>query len=335
MSRCEPFRSALGPTIASYLALKQALGRQYRIETRVLTDLDRFLMTQCADTLTATDFASWALTLVHLTPTVRRSRMRIVRNLCLYRQRTDRNCFVPDPTSFPTPSAPRRPFIFSEEQIRALLREASILGSSVGSPLRSEVYRLAIVLLYTAGLRRGELIRLVIGDYDPVQGTLLVRVSKFHKSRVVALSQDATREVDHYLLARRQLPHAHDAPLLVNRHGAQPSFTGAGLADGLRRLFRAAGVRTATGGLPRVHDLRHTYAVHVLLHWYRTGADVQSRLPMLATAMGHVSVASTAYYLNWLEPVAEAASERFCRHVQSIFAPARVSGTRTSGVDHE
>ena len=328
MSARGTFRSALGPTIASYLALKQALGRQYRNETAVLTDLDRFLLAQRADTLTATDFASWALTLVRLTPTVRRSRMRIVRNLCLYRQRTDPHCFVPDPTSFPAPSAPRRPFIFSQEQIVALLREASMLRASVGSPLRPEVYRLAIVLLYTAGLRRGELIRLVIGDYDPAQRTLLVRVSKFHKSRVVALSQDASREVDHFLVARRQLPHAHDAPLLVNCQGEQEAFSGAGMAAGLRDLFRAAGVRTAAGGLPRVHDLRLTHAVHVLLCWYRAGVDVQSRLPMLATAMGHVSVASTAYYLSWLEPVAEAASERFCRHVQSIFAPA-------SGVDHE
>ena len=203
-----------------------------------------------------------------------------------------------------------------------------MLHCSVGSPLRTEIYRLAIVLLYTAGLRRGELIRLVIGDYDPVQRTLLVRVSKFHKSRVVALSQDAAREMDHYLVARRQLPHALDAPLLVNCQGQREAFTGEGLAAGLRRLFRAAGVQTETGDLPRVHDLRHTHAVHVLERWYRAGVDVQSRLPMLATAMGHVSVASTAYYLSWLEPVAEAASERFCRHVQSIFAPA-------SGVDHE
>ena len=184
------------------------------------------------------------------------------------------------------------------------------------------------MLLYTAGLRRGELTRLVNGDYDPAQRTLLVRASKFHKSRVVALSQDAAREVDRYLVARCRLPHAPDAPLLVNGHGARQAYTGAGLAQGLCCLFRAAGVRTAAGDLPRVHDLRHTYAVHVLLRWYRAGIDVQSQLPMLATAMGHVSVASTAYYLSWLEPVAEAASERFCRHVQSIFAPA-------SGVDHE
>ena len=254
--------------------------------------------------------------------------MRIVRNLCLYLQRTERHCFVPEVSGFPAPSAPRRPFIFSKEHIAALMRAAAKLSATVASPLCAEVYRTAIVLLYTAGLRRGELIRLMISDYSPTQRTLLVRASKFHKSRVVALSPDATREVDRYLAARRQLPLAVDGPLLVNSLGQQQAYTGAGLAQGLRRLFRTAEVRTAAGELPRVHDLRHTYAVHVLLRWYHAGIDVQSQLPTLATAMGHVSVVSTAYYLSWLEPVAEAANERFLRHVQSIFGP-------TGGADHE
>ena len=328
MSVCPTFHSALGPTIAAYVELKQALGREFRKEIAILADLDGFLIAQRAQTLTATGFAAWTLTLAHLAPRVRRERMRIVRNLCLYQQRTDRHCFVPDTSGFPAPGAPRQPFIFSPQQIAALLRAAATLSSTVASPLRAEVYRLAIVLLYTTGLRRGELVRLAIDDYSPTPRTLLVRASKFHRSRVVPLSPDGAREVDRYLVARRQLPHAPDTPLLVNLRGERHAYTGAGIARGLRSLFRAAGVRTATGDLPRVHDLRHTYAVHVLLRWYRAGINVQSQLPALATAMGHVSVVATAYYLNWLEPVAEAANERFLRHVQSIFGP-------TGGADHE
>ena len=189
MNGCSTLPSALQPSIAAYLQLKQALGREYRNETVVLADLDRFLVAQRAPTLTATSFAAWTLTLTHLTPTVRRARMRIVRNLCLYLQRTDRHCFVPEVRGFPAPSAPRRPFIFSKEHIAALMRAAAKLPATVASPLCAEVYRTAIVLLYTAGLRRGELIRLMISDYSPTQRTLLVRASKFHKSRVVALSR--------------------------------------------------------------------------------------------------------------------------------------------------
>lgn len=321
MSSSRPLESTLGPTITSYLVLKKALGRRYVAETAVLADLDRFLVAQRpgADALTPSSFTAWSLTLAHLTPTVRRNRMRIVRNLCLYWRRSDSSCFVPDPSAFPSPHAPQRPFIFSEEQIIRLLREAAKLRPASTSPIRAAVYRLAVVLLYTAGLRRGELVRLTLSDYDPAERTLLVRASKFHKSRLVALSTDAAHEVEVYLQARRHLPHDVDAPFLVSRSGGLRAYTGAGLAQGLRQLFRSAGVRTAQGRPPRVHDMRHTHAVHALLRWYRAGVDVQAKLPALATAMGHVSVASTAYYLAFLDPIAEAASERFAQHSRHIF----------------
>jgi integrase len=182
------------------------------------------------------------------------------------------------------------------------------------------MYRLAVVLLYTTGLRRGELVRLVLSDYDPHERTLLVRESKFHKSRLVALSPSASREMERYLAVRRRLTHDASAPLLVCRARGLRARSGSGLGQGLRRLFRRAGIRTLSGSLPRVHDLRHTYAVHVLLRWYRAGADVQAKLPALAASMGHVSVVSTAYYLALLEPVMQAASARFERHFDSLFA---------------
>ena len=183
------------------------------------------------------------------------------------------------------------------------------------------MYRLAVVLLYTAGLRRGELVRLIISDYGPVERTLLVRASKFHKSRLVALSDDAICEVEHYLQARRRYPHDGDAPLLICPHGAYAARSGAGLGGGLRRLFRRAGVVTAAGRPPRVHDLRHTHAVHVLLGWYKAGFDVRAKLPALAASMGHVSVASTAYYLSLIDSIAQAASARFAAHCEGLLTP--------------
>jgi integrase/recombinase XerD len=316
MSASRSFSSPLAPRITSYLALKQALGRRFANESDVLAHLDRFLVARApgASELTPEIFASWCLTLAHLTPTVRRDRMRIVRNLCLYLRRTDPGCFVPDPSGFPAPHVPRRPHIFSEEQIVRLLHAAADLRPRSTSPLCPEVFRLSVVLLYTVGLRRGELVRLVLSDYDPAERTLLIRASKFHKSRLVALSRDAGREIELYLQARRRLPHDADSPLLVSRFQGLRGRSGPGLGHALRRLFRRADVRTASGSLPRVHDLRHTHAVHVLLRWYRAGIDVQAKLPALATSMGHVSIASTAYYLSFLEPVAEAASERFAKH---------------------
>jgi integrase/recombinase XerD len=112
--------------------------------------------------------------------------------------------FVPDPTGFPKPHAAIRPYIFTTADIARLLQAAGRLDATPLSPLRRETFRLAIVLLYTSGLRRGELVRLTVGDYDLREQTLLVRESTFHKSRLLPVSHDAQRELETYLLARRQ-----------------------------------------------------------------------------------------------------------------------------------
>jgi integrase/recombinase XerD len=322
------FASSLGPVITRYLALKRALGREYRREGDIFAALDRFLADRQAD-LTAATFATWCPTFARLAPQVRRGWMRVVRNLCLYRQRGEPTCFVPDPSTFPRPGPRLRPYLFTREDIVRLLRAADTLRPASTSPLHRANFRLAIVLLHTAGLRRGELVRLTVGDYDPVATTLAIRASKFHKSRLVPLSDDAARELEAFLGARRRLPHAAAAPLLCNARGADARpYTGAGLAQGLRRLFHRAAVRTASGGLPRVHDLRHSFAHAALLRWYRAGVDVQSRLPALAIYIGHVSIASTQYYLSLFEPFAAAASDRFARHAAPFLEAPPAGGDR-------
>ena len=328
MSARAPFRSFLRSVIIAWLALREALGRGTRTETYALADLDRFLVQQGAVSLTAASFDAWTVTLARLAPVTRRNYMRIARNLCLYRRRTRPDCFVPDPDSFPAPSPPQPPFIFSEEQIRALLQAAGQLAATTLSPLQPQVYRLTVTLAYTAGLRRRELVRLTIGCFDPALRTLRIEASKFHKSRLVALSDDAAREMQRYLDARRRLPHHAEAPLPANCQGGCPAYSGDGLADGFGRLCRAAGIRDAAGRAPRLHDLRHTHAVHTLLRWYRDGSDPQAKLPILAAAMGHVSVVSTAYYLPFLEPLAQAASRRFARHVRRVLGTPRPGGDR-------
>ena len=328
MSASSPFRSFLEPAISAWLALREALGRGTRTETCVLADLDRFLAAREAASLSAEGFDAWALTLGRLAPVTRRNYMRIVRNLCLYRRRTSPHCFVPAPDLFPACSPPQPPFIFSEDQILSLLEAAGQLSATTLSPLQPQVYRLTVTLAYTAGLRRRELVRLTIGCFDPALRTLRIEKSKFHKSRLIALSDDAAREMQHYLAARRQLPHPAEAPLLANRQGDCQAYSGDGLADGFQRLCRAAGIRDAAGRAPRLHDLRHTHAVHALLRWYRDDSDPQAKLPILAAAMGHVSVVSTAYYLPFLEPLAQAASRRFARHARRVLGGPGPGGDR-------
>ncbi len=324
MSPPVSFTSAIGPVIARYVALKQALGRRYDAQRHILAQFDRFLASLAAPDLTAATFSAWCSSMEHLKASTCRMRMQIVHQFCLYRRRSEPSCFVPDPSQFPRQQPRPRPHIFSEDEIARLLRAADALRQYGFSPLYRQVARIALVLLYTSGLRRGEMVRLTLGDYDPVEHVLLVRDSKFHKSRVVPLSPDAVREIERYLEDRRRpgLPDGADAPLLVYRRRSLSAYSGDGLRVLMQRLFRAAGVRTAAGRLPRVHDLRFTFAFHVLLRWYRTGADVQTRLPALVTYMGHVSILSTQYYLPILDAVAQEANEKFDRYCARFLAAA-------------
>ena len=324
------FRSVLSVTIGSYLTLKRALGRQYAAEEWVLAHLDRFLAARHAD-LVAETFAAWCLTLQHLATGTRRGRMRIVRNLCLYRRRSEPGCFLPDARLFPSVHQAIRPHIFTDSQVVRLLAAACTLARSPNSPLRPENMRLAIVLLYTTGLRRGELTRLTVGDYDLPQRTLAIRQSKFHKSRLVPVSADTAREVESLIemRGRRRLPAGADSPLLWNRSPRTGGYSGGAISGAMQALFRRAGVRTATGQLPRTHDFRHGFAVTALLRWYRAGLDVQAKLPFLAAYMGHVSIVSTAYYLQFVEPLASAASARFADHCGALITgPIGAGGAR-------
>ena len=260
------FSSVLSATIGSYLTLKRALGRQYAVEEWVLAHLDRFLAARRVD-LVAETFAAWCLTLQHLATGTRRGRMRVVRNLCLYRRRSEPGCFVPDERLFPSVHQAIRPHIFPDSQIVQLLAAARTLTRTANSPLCPENMRLAIVLLSTTGLRRGELTRLTVGDYDLPQRTLAIRKSKFYKSRLVPVSADTAREVEHLIgvRRRRRLPTGADSPLLWHRSPhTGGGYSGGGLGGALRALFRRAGVRTATGRLPRTHDFRHYSGIRII-----------------------------------------------------------------------
>jgi integrase/recombinase XerD len=161
---------------------ERSLGREYDGVRRVLAHLDHFLATR-RDDLTTDTFASWCLTLQHLASGTRRHRMQVVRNLCHYKRRRMPTAFIPDERLFPPDHQVVRPRLFTEAEVLRLLDLAKALRAAPTSPLRRENLHLAIVILYTTGLRLGELVRLTPSDYEPRRQTLFIRESKFHKSR--------------------------------------------------------------------------------------------------------------------------------------------------------
>ena len=139
-------------------------------------------------------------------------------------------------------------------------------------------------------------------------------------------SPDARAELHHYLHQRLTPPFdaRPTSPLLCNcARGRLRPYTGTGLRQAIHALFDAAGVCDVGGRRPRIHDLRHSFALQVLLRWYREGVDVQSRLPHLALYMGHVSIVSTAYYLRWVPSLAILASDLFERRFGHLLQGGR------------
>ena len=299
--------------IAIWLRHQRSLGRSYDGTEWILKHLRAFLATTNNADLDQAGFDLWCNSFCKLSATTRRGRQLIVRKFCRYRQRTEPDCFVPDPLHFARMLPYRRPVILDPEQVARLLVAADTLMPTSNSPLLPAVMRMAVILLYTAGLRRGELVRLTLDDVDAKTGLLRIKSSKFHKSRLVPLSLDASDAVRVYLRQRLaiQFDSTACAPLLCCGACGHHGYTGAGLGQAVNRLFVAVDVKDSEGRRPRVHDIRHSFAVQALIRWYREGADVQSNLPRLAMFMGHVSIVSTAHYLHFVPIMRELASERF------------------------
>ena len=305
-------------TVAAFLSSRQAIGRDYRNERWILRNLRTCLEGVGAADLDAALFDRWRAQFQHLGSSSRFAREHTVNKLCRYRRRSDPDCFLPDQESLARQKPHPLATIIEPAQVAHLLDCASQLPPGSRSPVRAQVMRLAVVLLYTAGLRRGELVRLTLGDVDAQAGVLRIRESKFHKSRWVPLSTSAQDELQDYLVARRQagLDERPAAPLLCT--AGTRAYTGDGFFNGFKLLLRGAGIRGSTGRCPRVQDFRHSFAVAALLRWYEADADVQSNLPKLALYMGHVNIVSTAYYLRWMPAVISQASARFARSCAGV-----------------
>ena len=326
------FLSRLAPVFSRYVDLKRALGRRFDLPSRTLQSLDRFLHNQSAKypDLNAAAFQAWCHTNEHVSSGVRRVRMLEVCSFCLYRRRTEPQCFVPDPSSFPAYHQRLKPYIFSEAEVAKLLRAASGLKRDASSPVRPETIRLAIALLFTTGIRRGELLALKLGDYNRRESTLHIRETKFYKSRLLPLNDSIADEMDHCLRARthRKLPVSSDTALIWNAAWGGGAYSGTCLRLCLRPLLQKCGIVNSKGKLPRIHDFRHSFAVNALLRWYRAGVDVEVKLPLLATYLGHGSAVSTHYYLHFIEPLRTAASERFANHYGELVSPLPQSPRR-------
>jgi integrase/recombinase XerD len=201
---------------------------------------------------------------------------------------------VPPAGTIRHPHGWRRPFIYSDNDVLAMIEQARLV---IPQPLRSATYQTLIGLLATTGLRVGEALRLDRGDLDRLEGVLRIRVSKFGKSRLVPLQASTVEALERYDHTRQQLlPDPSTESLFVSLRGTRVIYETVWPAH--RKLCEHARVGADSIVTPRIHDHRHSFAVKTLLGWYQDGVDVPSRVAWLSTYLGHREPRYTYHYLS-------------------------------------
>lgn len=309
------WHSALGPMLREHIEMMQHLGYRFQAQEARLRQFDRFL--QGRPDLRGRDldalvqaFRGDEPTAGHLWECERLAsdlsyawsraepgvlRRRLDRQL---RRGLDRNR--------------RRPHVYSAEEIERLLVAALTLPAP-RSPLLPATTFTMIALAYSAGLRIGELVRLTLEDVKLEEGVLIIRDTKFFKSRRVPLHPTAMSALRRYLALRgssgaEMTPNAS----LFWQEARFAGYSRARACDLLLTALRRAGLKPTTGKRgPRIHDLRHTFVVHRMLAWYREGVSPEPYLPHLATYLGHRSIHSTLIYITVTRELLGQAAERF------------------------
>lgn len=299
--------SALELALADYLRLRRSLGHDLAEAGWLLPHFVAYLDERNAPTVTVELALDWA----QRSPTGRLStvgprRLTAARGFARFLTGRDPDTQVPPLGLMPSRQRWRPPFIYSAEDLDAILSQTA---SSIVSPQRAATYTTLVALLSASGLRVGEAIKLDRSDVNWAGGVLLIRESKFGKSRLVPLHESSMTALADYAAGRdRHLPRPADGSFFVSLRGKRLLYAVVGQT--FRRLVDAAGVGASSPWPPRLHDLRHTFAVRTLLGWYRQGGNVQAKIPALSTYLGHRTPSSTYWYLSAAPELLALAADR-------------------------
>ena len=295
------FKSSLAPLMEQFVREKRAVGYKYEVGAVALMRLDRFLADQTPDDggLSRSTVQKWLVKDPREHPRVQQTRFTAAREFAEFLCRHGHRAYVPDGSMRAKGGTSYQARIFTHAEVRQLLQEVDRMAPSAQSPLRHLVMPEVFRLLYGCGFRLGEVLNLRIDDVDLNQGVLTVREGKFRKDRLVPPAPPLVERLRSYDAAVSVVIGARRGDALFF-----PSFrTGRCHPNSVYMTFRQAlfSCGIPHGGKregPRVHDLRHTFAVHAMLRWYREGADIDAKLPVLATYLGHQSLLGTERYLH-------------------------------------
>jgi integrase len=282
--------------------MRRALGFPLHRQGKALLDFVTFAEQKRAKYITASLALEWAQKPATAQPATWAGRLGNVRGFARYMSAIDPRTEVPPSNLLPHSPKRARPYIYTEEEIQSLMTAALALPIChcwpAASLLKNQTYYCLIGLLAVTGMRISEAIGLKMKNVDLIEGVLRIDAAKLGKSRLVPLHASTLKVLSRYKSHRDQfLQGDHAEYFFIN-------MVGKALDPGtVRRTFymlsRQSGLRgqRAKQG-PRIHDLRHRFAVQTMLHWYRNGDDVERLLPVLSTYLGHVHVNDTYWYLT-------------------------------------
>lgn len=288
--------NAIAVAVEEYLRVRRMLGFKLHVAGRLLPQFVEFLARRKARFITTTLALQWATSPRECHPGYWARRLTIVRCFARFHRGTDARTEVPPAGLLPQRYRRKARNLPSDEDVLNLLRAAKRVRSPKG--LWASTHTTLLGLLAATGIRVGETVALDREDVDLRAGVITIRNAKFRKSRIVPIHPSTVKALKSYARLRDTvIPHPMGSSFFVSERGAR--LTAKFVSKKYLALARQAGLRPVHGRAgPRLHDLRHRFAIRTMLAWYRTGVDVEQRLPTLSTYLGHSNSADTYWYIS-------------------------------------
>jgi integrase/recombinase XerD len=327
------FKSFLADVIRDYLDYLDNLGYNIEAQACNLRIIDRLLAENNIGSMQQCDNRFWLQVLERHQSRLKGSTLRAWRSafngFCRYLVRQGWISQNPVEAFAVPPLQHYRPYVFSIEELRRfftyLQTQADRLGNNTVPSFRFRTQYVLYHLLYACGLRVSEGVRLAVEDYSAAPRTVFIRPSKFHKDRLIPIGGRAASNLESLLELRQRLfGIPPEGPFFLSMPGRRP-YTASGASRYFQKTMRHLGIyrpaityRNCTHGTPHLHELRRAFAVHRLMRWYREQANVDAKLPLLATYMGHVRFEYTKTYLTLTQQMLSEAGHRFARRFDRL-----------------
>lgn len=300
--------SQLRQAVNEYLSVRRALGFDLKHPGYLLYQFVRFAEQHEADFVTTELALQWAQNHAGAQASSANRRLAVVRRFAKYRQAEDPRTEIPAQDLLPCHNRRKSPFIYSDEQIGQLMEAAQQLPSKRG--LGPVTFVTFFGLLAVTGMRMSEALQLDREDVDLNRDILTIRRTKFKKSRYVPIHASTSKVLANYITQKERIyPQPKSSGFFLSELGRR--LSGWAVRTTFIKLSHQIGLRGPSDRRgPRLHDLRHRFAVKVLLEWYRSGIDVEGQLPKLSTYLGHAKVNDTYWYLTAIPELLHCAAMR-------------------------